>query len=299
MPSPLVLADGTQDQPIGPIMPRVRRFAFQSYFSTALGPTALLPQPTNSEGFVSSTVVEEQLQGYGLALHPDSECPVAVQFRGGSGDSGTYVLKPGQRIRPNGYQGGAFEGFKWGLPFGWLGGGVAHLLVMLTPDAEVDLPGQAEVVIHRVRLPVIAPAGAFSADTNWPLRFPWPDAIATLGGVLVDQRGDPILSPKPTRTLLRLVNDTLAAPAAMRIVWTATDDLDLGGISGEVLSNNSSYLDMTWPAIGVSPPAAYPVITIEGPEVNLGGDFCKVTLFDIGGGEITGDSVDIVRYGLL
>lgn len=297
MPSPLVAVNYT-DQPTGPVMSRVRVFPFQSYFDTALLSTALLPQPTNSEGFVQSTIAEEQVPGYGIALHPDSECPVAVQVRGGAGgDSGTFILRPGQVLRPTGLDGGAFDGFRWGLPFGWLGGGVAHLLVLLTPDSRVDFSGAAEVIFHRVRVPVLDAGVALLTDANWPRRFPWPDAVATLGGVLVDQRGDPLIAPVPTRVALRLRKDNLAAPAAMRIIWTGTDDFDLGTITGAVLGADLTYVDVNWPAITPSPPAAFPLLTLQSPEVRLGGDLCTVNFVDLTGGDLTGTYVDVVRYG--
>lgn len=297
--SPLVMVEGSLDQPVGPAMSRIRSFLYQSYFSNGLGPNAILAQPTNSSGFVISTVVEEQIQGYGIALHPDSECPVAIQFRGGSGgDSGTFLLKPGQVIRPSGRDGGSFDGFKWGLPFGWLGGGLAHLVVLLTPDAKVDFPsGRPELVFHRQRITVLAPDAPFPTKPNWPVRFPWPSEIASLSGVLVDQRGNPLVAVEPTKVFLRLRNDALAATSSMRIVWQATDplDQDFSGIPGTDLS----YIDVTWPAITVSPPAAYPLIALETGEIDLGGDVAIVAFYDIAGGGLTGARVDVVRYGVL
>lgn len=295
MASPLVAVNYT-DQPTGPIMSRVRVFPFQSYFDSALLSTALLAQPTNSEGFVQSTVAEEQVPGYGIALHPDSECPVAVQVRGGAGgDSGTFILRPGQVLRPAGLEGGAFDGFRWGLPFGWLGGGVAHLLVLLTPDSRVEFSGHTEVIFHRVRVPVLAADAVALTDANWPLRFPWPDAVATLGGVLVDQRGDPLIAPVPTRTLLRLRPDApLAAPAAMRISWTNTDAFDLNAAG--TLTGDGSYVDVNWPAN--APPTSYfPLLSLDAQESHMGGDLCVVNFFDLNG-DIGADAfVDVVRYG--
>jgi hypothetical protein len=80
--------------------------------------------------------------------------------------------------------------------------------VLLTPDADVDLPGQQEVLFHRIRLPILdqaAPPAPLPTAPNWPLRFPWPSASATLGGAAVDQRGAPALAISiPTRMILRL-----------------------------------------------------------------------------------------------
>ncbi len=307
MPSPLVALESEAEVPRGPTMSRVRRFVIQSYFSDALGPNALLPQPTNSEGFVISTVTEEQVRCFGVALHPDSQTPVAVQFRGGAGgDSGAYLVKPGEIVRPSGPMVGPFDGFKWGLPFGWLGGGVAHLLVLLTPDADVDFTGgrAPEVLFHRLRLlirdPAVPPA-PLPTTPNWPLRFPWPSAVASLGAVLIDQRGEPSIAIAiPTRMVLRLREGALAAPDTMRMIWTSTDPFDVGGLSGLVVGTDTSYFDVAWPANGLAAVPAFPVATLDGPENLLGGDFSYVTLWDFTpGGALVGEYVDIIRYGLI
>ena len=46
----------------------------------------------------------------------------------------------------------AFEGFDYGLPFGWLGGGAATLVVFKTRDADVYWPGNPEIIYTKSML---------------------------------------------------------------------------------------------------------------------------------------------------
>src|SRR5260221_7507391 len=136
-----------------PVQQISRLFLYQSYFDSTLLQNAILEQTRNSP-IVESTVQENQIPGYAIGLHPSSQTPVAIQFKLGAQPSSSQaiVLKPGQVVRPHGLprgmNSGAFSGFRWGLPFGWLGGGVATLLVFSTPDADVSWPGTPEVIFH-------------------------------------------------------------------------------------------------------------------------------------------------------
>lgn len=216
-------------------------FSLQSYFDDTLMERALFRQAPN-QSIVASTLPDEPIQvaGYGLALHPSSETPVAVQFETGAqqGRSQTYHLKPGQLIRPQGEkpgQPGFFTGFTWGLPFGWLGGGSATLVVLRSPDAHVEwATDHNEVVFHRIRLPIWDPAdpefpvagGAYNGPINWPTRFPWP--FAQFGANSLTQRGQPSLAVVPTTTemSLRLATVTVAAAPAdgtMRMYFVGAD----------------------------------------------------------------------------
>ena len=231
-----------------------KKFEYQSYFDNTLLEQAILPQPPN-QAIVPSTKAEVQLSGYSLGLHPSSQTPVAVEFliSGRSAGSSTLILKPGQILTPTGLPpgatgAGAFSGFRWGLPFGWLGGGVATLVVFQTPESHADWPGNMEVIFHRVRVPVYPVAEILSADKtnarrNWPLRFPWTQAI---GNTALTQAGSGVISLEPTRTLMVLRGlTTLATAANVRLILQATNDVGLDS-AGAAVNTNPIFEDITW-----------------------------------------------------
>lgn len=230
--SPRVLDSGA-----GPIITYAKSFTYQSYFSTSLQHLALLAQPPGKL-INEATIGDVQIGGFALALHPASETPVMVQFRvtGNSGASAPMLLKPGQIIRPTGLLPGvktAFAGFSWGLPYGWLGGGLAQLLLLQSPDADIYSPGNQEVPFHRFTARILPYTTATAADKlpsaanwpcNWPTKFPWFGAKSDTDV----QGGAPILKVKPTRTILRLSKETIATVggAPMRALMMGTDHLD-------------------------------------------------------------------------
>lgn len=228
------------------------KFLYQSYFDDTLGPQALLSQAPGSP-IVQSTLATQQVTGYAVGLHPSSECPVAISFftGGQQGGSSPYRLSPGEVIRPHGKPGdtsGSFSGFQFGLPFGWLGGGSVLLVVLRTPDARVLWNSHPEVIYHRMRLQIVAPASiptAAAVVPNWPHRFPWPFAVR--GSNNLTQRGQPALSVTPTNTALRLrVADMSLAPADMRCLFYGTNDFDLD-LNGAIASATvSGFEDITW-----------------------------------------------------
>ncbi len=256
-------------------------FDFQSYFDNTLLHAALLRQNPN-EPIVKSTLSEPiQISGYGLALHPSSEAPVAVQFMTGAqqGASQTYHIKPGQVVRPQGkeFKDGQFSGFVWGLPFGWLGGGSATLIVLRAPDARVEWASDhAEVVYHRVRLKILAPAavsaagGVYTGALNWPQRFPWPAAVFGTNGLT--QRGQPALAVHPTRTALSLrlatVSNAVTAQS-MRCNFVGADvwaQSSTGSISlADVRAADIIWGDWAQQAGAVSPfDTAYQTLVLTG-----------------------------------
>lgn len=284
-----------------------KTFATQSYFDSTKQQKAIMAQPPNSP-IVPSTIQHAQVNCYGVALHPLSETPVAVQFTGGA--SGVYVLKPGETLKPRGPRAGAYVGFDWGLPFGWLGGGFAHLIALASPDADVLFPdaGGTEVIFHRMRQQILAdqnPPIPAAATANWPSHFPWANAYRQDAAANnIAQKGAPIITVTPTRTLLRLRIANLGAPASMRIVWGSTDDFDLGADDGVTLTTNEySTYDVQWPAnfnqSGVAATSqGYPTIYLNGPELNIGGDNAILQLLDIStAGALVGTFCDIIRYG--
>ncbi len=284
-------------------------FTFQSYFDDTLAETAILAQPSN-EPIVPSTLSDPiQVSGYGIGLHPSSECPVAVRFQTGAqqGASPTYRLKPGQVIRPHGSMGGqpgSFSGLQWGLPFGWLGGGSATLVVLRTPDAEVFWTDGPEIIFHRIRLEIVAPGNvpaAANVPLNWPKRFPWPNA--TFGANAILQSGQPALAVTPTRTAMRLRLDVLAAPATMRVLFCGTNDFAQDS-AGAVSLADVAAAEVTW---GTWDQAGVATLTTQYQTQMLTGQFERfaadnggVVLFESSGaGALDTNYVDIVRYGRL
>lgn len=238
-------------------------FGYQSFFDDALLERALVRQNPN-EPIVKSTLSKPiQTAGYGLALHPSSETPVAVQFETGAqqGASQTYQLKPGETIRPQGMANGEpgfFTGFQWGIPFGWLGGGMATLIVLRSPDAQVEwATDHNEVIYHRMRIQIVDPVelpvdgvtGEYNGPLNWPQRFPWP--FARFGTDALPQGGKSILSVAPTRTALSLRLDTVtlaAAPAdgVFRMYWVGTDAWGQDPLASTVSLSDIRATDQVW-----------------------------------------------------
>jgi hypothetical protein len=285
-----------------------RSFRFQSYFDDALLENALLDQRPN-EVIVASTRKEEQIPGYAIGLHPSSQTPVALQFKiGGTFDSGhALVLKPGEVVRPLGLPRGiitaAFSGFAWGIPFGWLGGGLATLLVFQSPDADVSWSGNPEVIFHRQRMQVVAP-GALpaAASFNWPTRFPWVRAMRGTGASAASQAGQPQIAVEPTRTIMRLRMTTLAAPADMRVLLQGSNDFDLDS-AGAVITTPVGFIDVTWGSFAGSGGAGdlatqYPYQELTGLIPRLSADDGGIQLVDLAG-TLAGEFVDVVRYGRL
>jgi len=283
-------------------------FPFQSYFDDALLEKAILPQAQN-EPIVGTTLLKANVGGYAVGLHPSSQTPVAVQMIvGGQGASPqAVILKPGQIYRPHGRTNdrpGHFSGFNWGLPFGWLGGGMATLYVFPSADADVAWPGDSEVIFHRQRMRVVAPAALPAAALkNWPLRFPWTQALR--GATSISQKGAAIVSiSRPTRVLMSLRMAALANPADMRMIIQASNDLDLNSAGAPVLTGPrfDTYTWGTYAANGGAGDLAlnYPVIEYNGPLFRLAADDGGVCLVDMSAGaEITEEYVDVVRYGRL
>lgn len=300
-------------------------FSFQSYFDDTLMERALFRQSPN-EPIVASTLSDPvQTAGYGLALTPSSETPVAVQFDTGAqqGQSPTYRLKPGEVVRPEGKADGRpgfFTGFKWGLPFGWLGGGSATLVVLRSPDAEVRwATDHNEIVYHRIRLPIWDPtdvafpaaAGLYTGPINWPQRFPWP--FAQFGTSSLTQRGQPGLAVMPTRTALslRLATVTLAAAPAdgvFRMYWVGADVWAQSGPNasgvGTISLADVRATDQIWGTwvqqAGAPAPfnSAYQTLLLTGEAERYAANAGALLMASLDP-QLQGEFVDIVRYGRL
>lgn len=289
------------------------KYLYQSYFDDSLGPQAILSQ-SPGEPIVASTRAQQQVAGYSLGLHPSSQTPVTVRFftGGQQGASAPYRLVPGQVIRPHGKPGeasGTFSGFEYGLPFGWLGGGSALLVVMRTPDAQVAWNAVPEVIFHRMRLQIVTnteiPVAA-SVAPNWPLRFPWP--YATSGASNLAQKGQPGIAVSPTKVALRLrLGQLTPDPADMRMLFYGTNDFDLaadGTIASAVISG---FQDMTWGSFQTYAGSTgvgtnqFPTQTF-GENTQLARFACDeggAVIFTDQTGLIDGEYVDVVRFGRL
>jgi hypothetical protein len=304
-----------------PIIPVNKIFQFQSDFDSTNLEKAIQNQGQGAP-IVPSTLTPQQIPGYALGLHPSSQTPVAVQFQAGkhAGSTATYYLKPGQIIRPAGLL-GSFPGFKWGLPFGWLGGGHATLVVLTHPDAHLDWHGAGEVIFHRARFQIYTLAQISAANglinnapNNWPMRFPWTQAQRAATGIAnpIFQKGNPLLSiTDPTRCVLALRGlTTLAAPATMRAVFQGSNDVGLDNTGTVVLDNTGAlgpvFEEVIWPqwaAIGTSGNlfSQVPALILDKNSLfnRLAADDGGLALIDNSGGALANGYVDIVRYGKL
>jgi len=297
-----ITSSGNSDAPAVEIS---YQFITQSYFDSTLLEKAILPQAPN-EQIVSSTKQQTGQAGYALGLHPSSQTPIAVQFKSGQqqGSSAVFRLKPGEVIRPFGEPGGQpgrFSGFEWGLPFGWLGGGSVSLILFRTADAKVDWLDRSEIVFHRTRMAIIAPA-AVPASTalrfNWPTRFPWPKALQ--GANSMTQKGAPALAVTPTRTVMSLRGD-LAAAATMRMYFIGSDEFAEAsdGTIGLVDALGYDVTWGTWASVASANYATQNQFQFMGPEVfRIGANQGSVILVDKGA-TLAGKFVDVVRYGVL
>lgn len=288
-----------------------KTFTWQSYFDSTLLQNAVLSQPANTT-IVSP--VENQFPGYAIGLHPSSQTAISVIVKGfgTTGNSSIYTLVPGQIITPFG--GNKFRSFRWGLPFGWLGGGMANLLVLQNPYEPEMFSARPEIPYHRARFQVLQPAtllatgGTNNAPLNWPGRFPWINAAISISGQVVPQAGNPSVSPEPTRILMTLRGvASLATPTPMRAIIQASDEfgLDAGGVAGATTLTNSPFQEIVWPAwnsIGTNGnlAAQNPVLEFDttSPLVRLAADSAGVVFVDdSGAGVLANAFVDVVRYG--
>jgi hypothetical protein len=304
-------------QAAGNVQIKTFDFPWQSFFDTTQLGQALAVQPQN-ELIVPDTIQSVATMGFGVGLHPDSQTPVALKFKGGAGvtDSQVIVLVPGQIVYPHGCA--PFGGFDAGLPFGWLGGGTAQLVIMKTPEAAVWWAPGAEVVIQRQRVLIQADGATPTFSLGLPTGFPWKNALrynATTPTAPFPQGGGAIIAASPTRTELKLRLTTLAANALVMMLVKNSQAFDTGPGDPATLSNDVEAVPILFPAIVGSAPYM-PTVGFtkpitgaqlaaagqggESPGVLLAGDdatFC--ILNESGNADLTGAFVDIVRYGMI
>jgi hypothetical protein len=298
-------------------------FPYQSWFDNTLQQNAIAVQPTNApiispsgaapNGILVTLPIEQQSPGWSLTLSSASETPIAVSVRGESNNNASpaVVIVPGQTITPLG--GVKFRSFRWGLPFGWLGGGMARLLVGQAEYQPEGYTARPEIAYHRARFPIYQPSGVTStalnnAPYNWPGRFPWINAQA--GTNQTNQGGNPSIKPEPSRALLVLRGvSTLAGATSMIAVIQGSNEfqLDAGGTAGSVTLTNPVQVPLSWPAFnsfGTSGNLATQNVCIEldatSPLVRLAADSAGIVFVDASGSSALANCyVDIVRFGRL
>lgn len=273
----------------------VENFLFQSYFDSAKLEKAILASPPNAV-ITPSTERTVDVQGYGVALDPASETPVAITLVSSwGGVAGTLILKPGQTIKP----GFAFNGLRWGLPKGWLGGGLAILNVLRAPSADLYYVGETKpVIFHRTRLVIEADGAVLpTLRRNWPSRFPWTQAIRDAA---VTQKSGPIGSIRQSQVLLRLRSNDAASARSLRFVFRGAFNFDAAA-DGTVGATDldSVWRDVTFP---LNPGAAptYSVVTLPAEALPINCDEGGVTVLNVSGdATLTGKYIDVVRYGTI
>jgi len=280
-------------------------FALQTYLDSTQLSEAILSQAPNEPILSSGKQVKANVKGRVIGLHPTSQAPVAVKIlsRQGSAASNTFTLAPGQfkNVSQNG-----FEGLEWGLPFGWLGGGMARLIIADDEGAFIGWSqSKVEVLTHRLRLKIVADANPTTTPTlagaaNWPIRFPWPNAFkynVTTPTSPIPQVGLPLIAVEPTRILLRLRVNNLAAPASMRAILQGLDSFDLASDGVTATFTSFSSVDLQWPMASGGPSTPFPVIEVRDGLLLEGGDSAILTLTDLSNAALTNQFVDIARYG--
>lgn len=277
-------------------------FPLQSFFDDTALQNALLVQDPNNP-IVASTQNSRQIKGRLIGLHPASETPITMRIyaRGDASGADVVNLSPGEILRVKTH---GFYNIDWGIPFGWLGGGLAQLVIADNEDAYMAWPEQqSEVLVQRQRIQIVADADPSTTPlvnaANWPVRFPWTNAFKFNASGVSSQRGSPLFAPEPSRVRLRLRVNNLAAPAQMRIIAQGFDDWDLGADGLTIAFTDFTAEDrVQWPtASGTSAP--YPMIEILDGLLLDGGDQAVVTFTDLGNAELTDEFVDVLRYGKL
>jgi hypothetical protein len=268
-------------------------FAFQSYFDSVLLSNAILTQ-TNGSPIVDSTRQYAQVPGIGVALHPASQSPVAIQFHGGSADSAVVHLTPGQKLNV-----GKFEQFEWGLPFGWLGGGAVLLYVLGGDEADIDFPqSNSPIIFHRQRVRIANAPVAAPSVPNWPMSFAWSNAArGTGGGNVTPQQAAPLFMITPDIVHLQFTGANVLGPIDLNMEIINPDGFDLQSPPDQAVgySNGVHWWPVTFPAV-LGPNVAQ-VVWLPQEVARLAGDNAVVVFVDPAGA--LGDTafVDCVRYG--
>jgi hypothetical protein len=210
-----------------------KTFDYQSYFDSTLLEKAVLPQAPNNP-IIQSTLEQQQLSGRAIGNHPDSQTPVAVVFSGDGRQSGSaiHLIPPGAIVRPAGSNlsdQSAFQSFSWGLPFGWLGGGTATIVVFQTPEAWASWNPRPQILFHRFRAQIYAPGGLPAAGSlssswprNWPMRFP--SLLTRRSATSIPQGGAPQIAISQPGQVMFSLQTTLGSQSQMKALFYHTTD---------------------------------------------------------------------------
>ena len=273
-------------------------FTIQSYFDNVLLQNAILPAGVGNP-IIDSTRQYAQNPGFGVALHPASKSPVAIKFHGGDADTAVVHLTPGQKIMTT----GEFKGFDWGLPFGWLGGGAVQLYV-LGKGADVEFPdAMSPILFHRMRLQIVNGSGppAIPGNPNWPLAFPWSNAIRKFGALTVPQPASPLFQLTPDVTIVRYgpAGTALAASLDLNIAFVNIGVLDMNSPPDQAAGYGATTGQISWFPITIpfAPGPNIASLVWLQPEVgHFAGDQAAVTFYDPASG-VGGNYIDVARYG--
>lgn len=291
---------------IGNIVQFSEQFPLQSYFDAAAElttppATAALTQPANSAIVQSTLKVKANQSGYAIALAPWSQAPVALRVNfGEGGNSAAVLLKPGQTFRPNGNV--RFQGFEYGLPYGWLGGGTVTLFLFKTPGAEVWWSGkQSEILFHRLRTTILTAPAAAPSYKNWPNKFPWAQMYRYVsGGPQESQQGQPTLAvSEVTRTQLVLNStaDYTGDNLATMFFW-GTDDFSIGADGVTAVNTHNFAYPLYWPT-GTALQGGRPILDLPPAVASQASNQWGISLVAPIGSALIGQTVDICRYGIL
>lgn len=295
--------------PTGAPQQITKTFPIQSYFFSDIpgGYSALLPQPTNT-GIVQSTLQERnQTEAYAVGLAPWSEAPVAIEMQVGEagGLSSPIILRPGEVLAPAGLARGedfrTFRGLRWGLPFGWLGGGLVSLFLFKSPDSLPNWTfGPKEVLFHRFQIKVREASATPPSPMvhNWPTRFPWTRAYAGADGV--NQSGTPNVSVSPTKTLLRLNDAALDTAAPFRVIFWQTDTFENNAEISPTDLRATAYWESAFPSnIDGGWPANQQLVAIPQEFNAIAANSWGITIEAPAGSPLLGKEVNIARFGLI
>jgi hypothetical protein len=295
-------------------------FKYQSYFDDTLLEAAVLPQGTGQliADSADAPAQDSDIKGYGIGLDPTAELPIAISFKMGGKISAAQIMRPGQVVIPFGRtKADEFDGFKWGIPTGWLGGGRATLTIIKSPRAELAWMGiRSPIVMQRQTMKIQAKtfditAGLAGILPNWPIRFPSPGTRRGSATGTVAQSGAPVMTVDPSHTMIRLKKSAiLTQPSSVRLLFFETKEFDTNS-TGAVVTTPVGYQDITFPndgAVGVNGPVQMPVqFYTDGIICRLGADPMQGGQTGIGvlavdkgdGDDLSAAKLQIVRYGRL
>jgi hypothetical protein len=280
-----------------------KNFVFQSYFDGSLHEHAILTS-SPSDQIIQSTRTEETSQGYGVLNHSTSAAPITVELVY-PGRRCSMVLRPGEMFISE----KKFDAVNWGLPSGWLGGGLCQLRIIQSHEDFPLATGSPEILFHRQRVAMRATTdNPATVPPNWPIRFPWPNAVNDQNKA---QGAQPLINIIPTKILLRLfTSGPIVGDPRCRLLILKTDDFDLqsDGVTYNAVNGAGTFVDFRWPSttqsgfqIGGLTTAEFPLVTLDAEVTRIGGDNAIMVLIDIDGAlaALMPLSVDIERWGTL